>query len=85
MTGTASRPKRRYTGPWCSYVPATTIAALSQLLRTGGFFYVEYPDPTGDANGNFEVDFPEMKIFCFKEGVAVWHDVTLKMTAQEVS
>lgn len=67
------------------YVPATTITTLSQLLRTGGFFYVEYPAPTGDANGNFEVDFPEMKIFCFKQGVAVWHDVTLKMTAQEVS
>lgn len=46
---------------------------------------MEYPAPTGDANGNFEVDFPEMKIFSFKQGVAVWHDVTLKMTAQEVS
>lgn len=67
------------------YVPVATITELSFLLRTGGFFYVEYPAPTGDAAGNFEVDFPEMKIFCFKNGIAVWHDVTLKMTAQEVS
>jgi len=26
-----------------------------------------------------------MSIFSYKNGVAVWHDVTLKMTAQEVS
>lgn len=67
------------------YVPANTIVKLSVLLRTGSFFYVEYPAPTGSDKGIFSISFPDMKVFCFKGGVAVWHDVTLKMTAQEVS
>lgn len=67
------------------YVPANIIAKLSVLLRTGSFFYVEYPAPTGADKGTFSISFPDMKVFCFKDGVAVWHDVTLKMTAQEVS
>ena len=67
------------------YVPATTLTALATLLRSGGFFYVEYPAPTGDANGMFDIEYPSMTVFAYKNGVAVWHDVQLKMTAQEVS
>lgn len=67
------------------YVPAAVLTALAALLRSGGFFYVEYPAPTGDASGMFEIEYPSMSIFAYKNGVAVWHDVKLKMTAQEVS
>lgn len=67
------------------YVPAATLTALAVLLRQGGFFFVEYPAPTGDASGMFEVEYPSMEVFQFKNGVAVWHDVELRMTAQEVS
>lgn len=67
------------------YVPVTTLTALATLLRSGGFFYVEYPAPTGDTSGMFEIEYPSMSIFAYKNGVAVWHDVQLKMTAQEVS
>lgn len=67
------------------FVPASKLTALATLLRSGGFFYVEYPAPTGDASGMFEIEYPSMTIFAYKNGVAVWHDVKLKMTAQEVS
>lgn len=67
------------------FVPVVTLTALAVLLRSGGFFYVEYPAPTGDASGMFEIEYPTMSIFAYKNGSAVWHDVKLKMTAQEVS
>ena len=67
------------------YVPAAVLTALAALLRSGGFFYVEYPAPTGDAGGMFEIEYPSMSIFAYKNGIAVWHNVKLKMTAQEVS
>jgi len=67
------------------FVPVDTLTALAVLLRSGGFFYVEYPAPTGDASGMFEIEYPTMTIFAYKNGTAVWHDVKLKMTAQEVS
>lgn len=67
------------------YIPASALSALAVLLRSGGFFFVEYPSPTGDASGVFEIDYPTMSVFSYKNGIAVWHDVTLKMTAREVS
>ena len=67
------------------YVPAATVTALISLMRGGGFFFVEYPAPDGDASGMFEIDYPTLSVFQFKNGTAVWHGVTLKMTAQEVS
>lgn len=67
------------------YVPAETLTALAVLLRQGGFFFVEYPSPAGDASGMFEIEHPTMAVFQFKNGVAVWHNVKLNMTAQEVS
>ena len=66
------------------YIPADTIIALTTLLRGGGFFFVEYPSPNGVATGVFEIAYPTLSIFAFKDGVAVWHKVQLKMTAQEV-
>lgn len=67
------------------WLPAETLSALAVLLRSGGFFYVEYPSPSGDASGVFEIAYPSMQIFGFKNSVAVWHDVKLSMTAQEVT
>jgi hypothetical protein len=66
------------------YVPASDILSLVGILRDGDFCYVEYPSPTGDASGYFEIEYPTMSVFGFKNGVAVWHDVTLTMSAQEV-
>ncbi len=72
------------TATW-DYVPATTITALMDLLRSGGFFYAEYPSPQGDESGIFQVSYPDMEIFAFQNGIPVWHNVTLKLTAQEVT
>ena len=72
------------TAAW-DYVPAATIVALLTLMRSSPFLFVEYPSPSGDASGTFEAEYPTLTVFCYKSGVAVWHDVTLTMSAQEVS
>ena len=66
------------------YVPAQTITDLIGFIRSGEFLWVEYPSPTGDASGYFEIEYPDVSVFCYKNGVAVWHNVSLDMTAQEV-
>ncbi len=71
------------TAAW-DYVPAATLQQLAVMLRSDGFFYVRYPAPEGDAEGTFEIEYPEMSVFRYKDGVAVWHDVTLKMKSREV-
>lgn len=72
------------TAAW-DWLPADTLSSLAVLLRSGGFFIVEYPAPGGDATGAFEIQYPTMSVFGFKNGIAVWHDVKLSMTAQEVT
>lgn len=67
------------------WIPADVVAALSSLLRQNSFLWVEYPSPEGFNSGSFEIDYPSMSVFCYKNGEAVWHDVTLDMTAQEVN
>lgn len=71
------------TAVW-DYVPSTTITALLGLLKTGGYFTVTYPAPTGDATGVFSVRYPSVGIFAFIDGAPMWHGVTLVMEAQEV-
>lgn len=66
------------------YVPADTIAELIAFIRTGDFLWVEYPSPTGDAEGYYDVEYPSCEVFCYKDGKAVWHNISLDMTAQEV-
>lgn len=66
------------------YVPAQTIKELIDFIRKGDFLFVEYPSPTGDKSGYFEIEYPDVTVFCYKNGIAVWHDVSLEMTAQEV-
>ena len=71
------------TAAW-DYVPAEMLRQLAVMLRSDGFFYVRYPAPEGDADGMFAIEYPEMSVFGYKDGVAVWHDVTLKMIGREV-
>lgn len=67
------------------WLPAKTITDLHALLRQGGYFLAEYPDPAiGDASGMFSVSYPETKIFKFNGLEPRWHGVSLTMTAQEV-
>lgn len=66
-------------------VPAETMSALHALLREGGYFYVQYPDPVaGTGAGYFSIEYPEAKIFKFIGTEAFWYGVSLKMMAQEV-
>lgn len=66
-------------------IPAETITSLLLLLKSGGFFSVSYPSPSGDSAGTFSIGYPTLGIFGFINGAPVWHDVTLRMEAQEVS
>ena len=72
------------TAAW-DYVPAATIVTLLTLMRSSPFLFVEYPSPSGDASGTFEAEYPTLDVFCYRDGVAVWHNVSLSMEAQEVT
>lgn len=73
-----------FTYTW-DYVPAATITALVTMLRAGGYFTVGYFDTDGtDKSGTFEVSYPTLEMFTFRNGVAVWHNCTLTIKAQEV-
>lgn len=68
-----------------NWLPQDTITAVHALLRQGGFFEVQYPDPElGDTSGMFEISMPESGIFKFVDGAPRWKDVALDFTAQEV-
>jgi len=76
------RPGFKY--EW-DYVPATTITALVTLLRTGGFFTVNYFDVDGtDKQGVFSIDYPSFGVFTFRNGVAMWHGCSLSIKSQGV-
>jgi hypothetical protein len=67
------------------YVPASTITALVTMLRTGGFFTVDYFDTDGtNKQGSFSIDYPSLRIFAFRNGVPVWRDCKLTIKAQGV-
>jgi len=68
------------------YVPAATIASLATLLRSGSFFAVNYFDIDGtDGTGTFSVSYPAFEVFGFVGGVAMWHNCSLVIQAQEVT
>lgn len=67
------------------WLPAEIIRDLHDLLRQGGYFEVEYPDPTGTLTGMFSISYPTSKIFKFYGDEPRWHNVTLTMRGQEVS
>ncbi len=71
------------TASW-DYIPAGLVAKLATLLQKNSFLWIEYPSPSGPASGYFEITYPSMKVFGYKDGEAVWHDVTLEMLAKVV-
>lgn len=75
--------RAKITAVW-DWIPAQTVTALLTLLQTGEYLYAEYPAPTGDGEGYFEIDYPSLKVFCYKDGIPTWHGMTLTMTGQEV-
>lgn len=73
-----------YRARW-DWVPAGIITQLLGMIRANGFLTVTIPDPvTGTHTGLFEIEYPSLKVFRYKDGVARWHDVVLVMKAQEV-
>ena len=76
------RPNVRAVWDW---VPAETVKALNALLRQGGFFQVTYPTPDGEKTEAMSVPFPAMDVFAYRNGVPMWHNITLTMEAQEVT
>ena len=73
-----------FTAEW-EWFPNDLLAQLTNLLRQGGYFKVEYPDQDGtDKSGYFAVSYPNTGIFKFKDGRPMWYGVSLVFTAQEV-
>lgn len=69
------------------WVPADELSRLVRLIRTGKFREVEYQDVDGSMKKEyFKISQPQPEVFTFeKDGTAVWHNVKLTMTAQEVT
>lgn len=76
--------RSKVTAVW-DWIPVETVTRLLQMLRGGDFLWVEYPSPTGTASGYFEIEYPSLNVFCYRAGEPVWHNMTLSMTAQEVT
>ena len=72
------------TASW-DWLPASLAARLVLMLQQNSFLWVEYPSPTGPASGWFESSYPTMKVFCYRDGEAVWHEAVLELTAKEVT
>jgi hypothetical protein len=67
------------------YVPTATITTLNTMIRTGGFYTVTYFDTDGTAkSGTFSISYPAPVLFGYIDGIAVFHDFELTITAQEV-
>lgn len=68
-----------------SYIPAETVRYLSTTLRLGGFHQVMYEDLDGNIQTeSFTISQPQLTVFKYVNGVAVWAELTLDMTGQEV-
>lgn len=76
--------RAKITAVW-DWFPAELVTELLNLLKTGAFLWVEYPSPDGNGAGFFSIEYPTLSVFCYKNSVPVWHDMTLSMTAQEVT
>ena len=76
--------RAKVTAVW-DWIPADLVTELLNLLKTGVFLWVEYPAPSGNGAGFFSIEYPTLSVFCYKNSVPVWHDMTLSMTAQEVT
>lgn len=67
------------------WIPTDILTSLTELVRTGDFLEILYPDPVqGATKGRFKVEIGNAKIFKFMNGQPRWYNVDLKATAQEV-
>lgn len=68
-----------------SYIPAETVRDLSATLRLGGFHQVMYEDLDGNIQTeSFTISQPQLTVFKYVGGVAMWAELALEMTGQEV-
>lgn len=68
-----------------SYIPAETVRDLSATLRLGGFHQVMYEDLDGNIQTeSFTISQPQLTVFKYVKGVAMWAELALEMTGQEV-
>lgn len=73
-----------FSATW-DYFPADLLADLTGLLRRGGYFKVDYPDLDGaDKSGYFKITQSQMGVFRYKDGVPIWHGLTLTFVSREV-
>lgn len=76
--------RRTITAEW-DLINASDMVSLLAMIKSGAYLFVEYPDPElGDSSGYFDIKCSPLTLFKFTNGVGVWHNVTLAMTAQEV-
>lgn len=68
------------------YFPNDDLRVLLEMITSGEFLSVEYPDPTyGEDYGVFSVEPPTPTVFRYDQnGNGVWHDISLEMQSQEV-
>ena len=67
------------------YVPAADLLTLQRIVREGGFHRVTAPGVDGDIDAMFKVEPPSFEVFKYIDGVPMWCNVKLKLTAQEVT
>lgn len=76
--------RHQMTYEW-DWFPADLLAELTEILRQGGYFLVDYPDLDGsDKSGLFKIAMSNMGIFKFKNNIPMWRGLTLTLTAQRV-
>lgn len=67
------------------YFPADLLAQVTQLIRLGGWFRVDYPDIDGnDKSGYFSVTASSMGLFTYQDGKPFWRGLTLTFSSREV-
>ena len=69
------------------YVPQRVFDTLIPLLRTHRYFNARVLDvDNNEKEALYSVSYPTAEAFKLtKDGKAVWHNVTIKLTAKEVS
>lgn len=64
----------------------TTLLALNALIQNNSLFYIEYPnDITGATESGYYTLEAKKPIFKVLKGCAMWYNLALTFTAQEVS
>lgn len=76
--------RQNITATW-DYFPADLLASVTGLIRSGGWFRVDYPDIDGaDKSGYFHISPSSMGVFTYQDGKPFWRGLTLTMVAREL-